>query len=285
MNPLTLSNFLLILSASSLVTAVITASSALTLAPSLLSHLAGLEDALEGLKTDQIVLAAVRMRSLVPEYTVTVDKEASSDDEEAEKKKKPSASVTAKNSDDSDSNDSDSADNSDDSDSDSDYVVIPNYNSILINSLNSLLKSLPSASKDEAMQQIFAFDFNESQSMAAFLAEKENEGAQKLAESIATIRSIQASLQSTSTVPVTVDLLARVVAKLDSLEDVYEEFEVLQQKSSKPSKHSKSSSKPSKPLNSAKQQRAAAKLIESRAKITKIVLKLAEILDETEIIQ
>lgn len=276
MNPRTITTSLLLLLFSAspcrLVRGAITAAAAVNLAPHLLGHLAGLEDTLEGLRTDQIVLAAVRMRSLVPGYTVKTATGAevassSSDDEEAEKKKKTArdkaAAAGAGGSDSSSSEES----SSNDSDSDSDELVFPNHQSILISSLNSLLKSLPSASRDEATEQIFGFDFGGPKSMETFLAEKDVEAARKLEESLATIRSIQGILRSNSPAPapVTVSLLSRIVAKLDNLEDEYEELQELQ----KQTKSSKAS----------KQQKAAAKLPESRAKIAKIVQKLAVILD------
>ena len=274
MNPRALTNplvhLLLILfsTSSSLVSGTITAATAVSAAPTLLNHLAGLEAALESIKTGQIVLAAVRMRSLVPDYIIEVrasqEGEISSSDDSDEKS---SETLKSKSKSESESEDIDS------DDSDSDDLTVPTSRALLVNSLNSLLKNLPSsAAHNSALDQIAGFEFDGHGSLDEFLGEKEAEAALKLSESIDAIRQIQRAIHSKSQetdespVTLTANSLARIVAKLDDLQDEYEELQELQ----KLAQSSKSS----------KRTRAQKQLPESRSKIAKIVQKLAYILDE-----
>ena len=275
MNPHSFLHALLpLLISASHVTGAITTAKAVSLAPTLLDQLAGLEESLEAIQTSQMVMAAIKMRSLVPDYTVDIPKKtgtvsSSEDDSEDEK--------TRGKSDDEDGN---TSQEDSDSDSDSDFEPILTSRAILVNSLNSLIKSLPRAYRDAALNQIAAFDFSGSQAFEEFLEHKEKESAIKLNESITAIHSIQNILQSNSVAKsLSVDLLARIVSQLDSLQDEYEELqelEIQQTKSLKTSKKGKTLKQLAvDPKNSSTQKQ----LGESRAKIAKIVDRLANTLD------
>ena len=278
MNPLALlSTLLFSASAISCVSATITASKAVDLAPTLLEHLAGLKDALVTIKNNQIISAAIQLRSLVPNHAIDVDfrhyeGESSSEgsccssSSSDEVKPRPSATPAAPIKSDKSSNrsDSESSSSSSDYDSGSDVDIPPKSRDILISALTFVLKKIPYSSKRATLPQIASFDFAGPKSLDQFLEEKKSEDAQKLAESSAIIRQIQRDLDlppQSSPSAITTKVLARIVAKLDALRRKYVEMLEI-----------KSLSKFSKPSARKRAKRAISK---SQSDIEDIVQKLA----------
>ena len=276
MNPhALLSTFLFSASAISCVTAAITASKAVDLAPTLLEHLAGLKDALVTIKNNRIISAAIQLRSLVPNYAIEVDfrhyegesssEGSSSSSSSDEVKPRPSAAPAApvKSDKSSKRSDSESSSSSSDSDSDSDIDVLKSRD-ILISALTFVLQKIPSSSKRATLPQIASFDFAGPKSLDQFLEEKKSENAKKLTESSVIIRQIQRDLdlppQSSPSV-ITTKILARIVAKLDALRRKY--VEMLEIK--KLSEFSKPSAR----------KRAKRAILKPRSDIEDIVQKLA----------
>ena len=282
MNPhALLSAFLFSASAISCVTAAITASTAVDLAPTLLEHLAGLKDALETIRNNRIISAAIKMRSLLPNYAIEVnfhdrDGEDSSDSEgssssSSDDEVKPRQSATpaafVKSDKSLKRSDSESSSHSSDFGSDSDIDVPPKSSDILISALIFLLKEIPSTSKRATLPQIASFDFAGPKSLDQFLAEKKSEAAQKLTESFVIIRQIQRVLDlppQSSSSAITTKTLARIVAKLDALRRKYMEMMELKNllKWSRPSAR----------------KRAKKAILKPRSDIEDIVQKLADIL-------
>ena len=259
MHPLTIFTITLL---PSLFPCAITATTAISLAPSLLDHSAQLEDALADYKTAQIQIAAIKLKSLLPASRVVSE----------DKAKMVDSSVTGnlknENSDDEDdssSSSSSSDNNSDDDDDSSDVDEVPTSTTLLLTPLNNLLKQLDAP----AVAQINSFNFS-FQSLDDFVVVKEQEATQKLQESLAAIRDIQRVLQShpsanTSQI-ISSKLLARLIAKMDALQEEYEEIQTLEKrlKSTKEEKRNKSKKE----------------LVNSHIKIQKIVQRLSEIVVE-----
>lgn len=256
MHPLTIFTITLL---PSLFPCAITATTAISLAPSLLDHSAQLEDALADYKTAQIQIAAIKLKSLLPASRVVSE----------DKAKMVDSSVTGnlknENSDDEDDSSSSSNSNSDDDDDSSDVDEVPTSTTLLLTPLNNLLKQLDAP----AVAQINSFNFS-FQSLDDFVVVKEQEATQKLQESLAAIRDIQRVLQShpsanTSQI-ISSKLLARLIAKMDALQEEYEEIQTLEKrlKSTKEEKRNKSKKE----------------LVNSHIKIQKIVQRLSEIVVE-----
>lgn len=238
----------------SLLPCAITAANAVSLAPSLIDHSAQLEDALAEYKAVHIQIAAVKLKSLLPARgpvkiaPVTADK---------------SGSVTAKAGSDSDDSDDSDSDNSEDESSDVDDV--PTATDLLLTPFNNLLKQLDAP----VIAEITSFD-SSLQSLDDFVALKEHEATQKLQESLAAIREIQRVLQtnpsSNTSQVISSKFLARLIAKMDALQEEYEEIQTLEKrlKSSKEEKRNK----------------AQKELVNSHVKIQKIVQRLSEIVSE-----
>lgn len=251
MHPLSLLTLYLL---PSLLPCAITASNAVALAPSLLDQSAQLEDALAEYKAAHIQIAAVKLKSLLP---------AGGSVKIASVKADKSVSVAAKAGSDSDDSDDSDSDNSEDDSSDVDEV--PTATDLLLTPFNSLLKQLDAP----VVAQITSFDFS-LQSLDDFVALKEHEATQKLQESLAAIRAIQLVLQthpsSNTSKVISSKLLARLIAKMDALQEEYEEIQTLEKrlKSSKEEKRNK----------------AKKELVNSHVKIQKIVQRLSEIISE-----
>ena len=222
---------------------VITATDAVALAPQLIEQGSKLEEALAEYRSAQIEIAAVKLRSLLP--VEIAGKVSVSDDSDDEDKSGPKKS---------DSSDSDS-------DDDEEVENVPTADSLLSNALESLLKSL----KDEELaNQIRSSPVSFSLPLAAT---KELEATQKLSESVKTVRLVRKLLQvpDETTPPVTAEMLAILVEKLDSLQELYDDLEDIQKR-----------------LTSAKEEKrikARKNLAESNAKIAKIVHKIANIIE------
>ena len=249
----------------SLLKCAITATSAIALTPSLLEHSDKLEDALAEYKNAHIQIAAIKLKSLLPSTQNIV-----TDELKAQKKQKNEN----ENETDSDSDDEEKSSNKennnendaeDDDDDSSDVEEVPNSTTFLLIPFKNLLKQLETPVADK----ISSFDFSQ-QSLDDFVAAKEQEATQKLQESLTAIREIQRVLQAhpsnkTSQV-ISSKLLARLIAKMDALQEEYDEIQTLEKrlKSSKAEKRLK----------------AKNELVNSQVKIQKIVQRLSEIVSE-----
>lgn len=245
----------------------ITATSAISLATSLLPYSPLLEDTLADYKAIQIQIAAIKLKSLLPHTggaailktgsKVASDghlKKAASDSKKYDEDEESSSSPAS-----SDNN------NSDDDDESSDDDEVPTSTTLILFHFNNFIKKLDTP----LAAQVTSFDLS-FQSLDDFVAAKEHEASLKLQESLEAIRDIQRILQpqpSTNTSQiVSSQLLARLVAKLDALQEEYEEIQTLEKrlKSSKEDKRNK----------------AKNELINSHIKIQKIAQRLSEIIAE-----
>jgi hypothetical protein len=245
----------------------ITATSAISLAPSLLNYSPLLEDTLADYKAIQIQIAAIKLKSLLPHTggaailktgsKVASDghlKKAASDSKKDDEDEESSSSPAS-----SDNN------NSDDDDESSDDDEVPTSTTLILFHFNNFIKKLDTP----LAAQVTSFDLS-FQSLDDFVAAKEHEASLKLQESLEAIRDIQRILQpqpSTNTSQiVSSQLLARLVAKLDALQEEYDEIQTLEKrlKSSKEDKRNK----------------AKNELINSHIKIQKIAQRLSEIIAE-----
>lgn len=164
---------------------------ALALLPQLLMHFNVIESANTIIKTNEIIIAALKMRSIIPDYII--DEE---DPDEKEFKRligplnfnsfqaafseikfiKPYLQLALK----------------------SKKKNVPTYYTLLSNHLENLLFRLANESNISAIDEIKNFDFNGPKSLAEVVAEKESEMAQALADSLESVRQAQAILRSNS---------------------------------------------------------------------------------------
>lgn len=139
------------------------------LVPKLLVHLEVLQPALTTIRTNEIVIAALKIHSLIPDYVI-VEENSASESGRAEQISKPEDELNE--------------------------MSVPNYRTFLINFLHDLIKKLPEESKTSAINQIKSF--YSYQFLYEFIAEKETEITQKLAESVHSIIQLKLLLSSTS---------------------------------------------------------------------------------------
>ena len=168
-------------------TGPISVAEANALVPKLLVHLEVLQPALTTIKTNEIVIAALKIHSLIPDYVI-VDSESGS----AEQISKPENELNE--------------------------MSVPTSRSLLINILRDLIKKLPQESKISAINQIEFFGSYEF--LDEFIAEKEAEIAQKLADSVNSIIQLKLLLSSTSdslSGTFTADSLALITSILESV--------------------------------------------------------------------
>ena len=139
-----------------------------------------LKSATDAIETNEIIIAAVRMRSIIPDYIIDIEHfRLDSESEYIDRKARTSRMH-------------------------------------IIDSLNRLMRALPQEVFASALNEIIAFDFSES--LDEFAAQKEAENAQKFAESVAIIRQIQRIFRSNSLIsPVnlTLDILFNIVNDLN----------------------------------------------------------------------
>jgi hypothetical protein len=247
----------------------ITATSAISLAPSLFNYSPLLEDTLANYKAIQIQIAAIKLKSLLPHTGgAAILKTGSKVASDGHLKK--AAYKSKKDGEDEDEESSSSPassdnNNSDDDDESSDDDEVPTSTTLILFHFNNFIKKLDTP----LAAQVTSFDLS-FQSLDDFVAAKEHEASLKLQESLEAIRDIQRILQpqpSTNTSQiVSSQLLARLVAKLDALQDEYDEIQTLEKrlKSSKEDKRKK----------------AKNELINSHIKIQKIAQRLSEIIAE-----
>ena len=157
------------------------------LVPKLLVHLEVLQPALTTIRTNEIVIAALKIHSLIPDYVI-FDSESG----RPEQISKPEDELNE--------------------------MSVPTSRSFLINFLRDLIKKLPEESKTNAINQIKSFDSYEF--LDEFIAEKEAEIAQKLADSVCSINQLKFLLSSTSETlsgTLTSDSLALITSILESV--------------------------------------------------------------------
>lgn len=214
-------------------TAVLTVADIETVVPKIIENTGALEETLEKYRATQVQIAASKLRSLLPPIEKFKGSAESSDDSEKEDS------------------------------SDSDFEEIPTASSILTNSLNSILKSISDSTEAD---HIRTANFDQG-ALENFVTTKEQQAAQNLAESIESIKKIQQALAlADRNIKITANLLARLVDKLDTLQDEYDDLDNIKKR-----------------LSSSKEDRrikARKELVDSQAKIVKIVHKIAEILQE-----
>lgn len=143
---------------------------AMALVPDLRIHLEVLQPALITLETNEIIIAALKARSFIPDYVIEEDP------------------VADYNSDSSDSLDSED---------EMTNIEFPTFRSYFIDFLKMLLKKLPKASRSSAINQIASFDFTEA-SLDEFITEKEAEKAQLLAEAVTNVQQLRDLFQMNS---------------------------------------------------------------------------------------
>ena len=212
----------------------IPASEALALLPQLLVHFNVIESANTKIKTTEIVVAALKMRSLVPDYII---------DEEDPDEKELQSLIGQRH-----FNSFQAAF------SEIEFIKpflrlalkkknVPSYTSLLIYHLENLLFRLASESNTSAIDEIKNFDFNGPKSLAEVVAEKESEMAQVLADSVESVRQVQTILRSNlqasldtftssslAVISVIVDEIKTLLAELESPESEPEKKAELEKK-------------------------------------------------------
>lgn len=139
-----------------------------------------LKSATDTIEANEIIIAAVRMRSIVPDYIIDIEHFRRDGDSEYLDRKSRTSRMH------------------------------------IIDSLNRLIHALPQDVFTSALNEIVAFDFNES--LDEFAAQKEAGIAQKFAESFAIIRQIQQIFHSNSSISpenLTLDILLNIVNDLN----------------------------------------------------------------------
>ena len=139
-----------------------------------------LKSATDTIEANEIIIAAVRMRSIIPDYIIDIENfRLDSESEYIDRKARTSRMH-------------------------------------IIDSLNRLIRALPQEAFASALNEIIAFDFSES--LDEFSAQKEAENAQKFAESVAIIRQIQRIFHSNSLISpenLNLDILLNIVNDLN----------------------------------------------------------------------
>ena len=151
-------------------TGSISVEEAMALVPDLHIHLEVLQPSLIILETNEIIIAALKARSLIPDYVIEED---------------PATDYNSYSSD------------SIDSEDEMTNMTFPTFRSYFIDFLKSLLKKLPKASRYSAINQIANFVFTE-ESLDEFITEKEVEKAELLAEAVTNVQQLRALFQMNS---------------------------------------------------------------------------------------
>ena len=148
-------------------TGTISVEEAMALVPDLRIHLEVLQPALITLETNEIIIAALKARSFIPDYVIEENSAADYN--------------------------SDSSDSLDSGNEMGNFEFLTSR-SYFIRFLKSLLKKLSKASRFDAINQIAHFVFTNG-SLEEFITEKEAEKAQLLAEAVINIQQLRALFQ------------------------------------------------------------------------------------------
>lgn len=205
-------SFILLLFPSLLRAVINSSTEAIGIAPQIIAEGSKLKVLIEEYQTIQYVVAAVELRSLIPNYSLVVSRPVESND------KLGKSGINGSKSD----YDEDQLDD-DEQESDSDDEEPLSRFTIHAASLNVLLKSI---TEPEDIAQVFTFDFL-THSLPDFIAQKEVEAQNKLLESIPIIRKIQELLKVPNNLPLFVNIkfLAKIVKNIDAIDEEMDEIE------------------------------------------------------------
>ena len=174
---------------------IISGQAADDLANSLLVHYPKLSEAASCIKSNENIISAIKLRSLVPDYVIDVD---------AIKKSRIDGFNEMLS-----------------------YEIDPSRQR-LINAINVDIQPLILAEDDAALKQIVNFDFNGEKSFREFVAEKEAQIIEKTAESFEILSKFQQILHLNSSIPsekFTNALLNFVAAKMDHVNVFYKKIQ------------------------------------------------------------